>query len=124
LEKIPHSVIENLGGWLYTIAKHSCIDLYRKRWVSLESVSGNQDTSLIVKDTHLQDQEKEIQLQQIRQKINQLVEKQRICLKLYLEGYSYEEIFQITHYTKKEVKSAIQAGKENIKKSFLQNRGD
>ena len=117
LEKIDSCATENLGGWLYMIAKHCCIDLHRKQWQSLnEDVSTRPESpdALIA-------QEKEVQIDELNQRINQLDEKQRISLKLYLQGYSYKEISQITQYKEKEVKSAIQASKENLKKGYLEN---
>ncbi len=124
LEKIQQCAIDNIGGWLYTVARHSCIDIYRRQMVSLDSSPSNPDMMPKTNGTALQAQEKESQLLKLRQLLNELDEKQRICLKLYLEGYSYKEISNLTQFSEKAVKSAIQAGKENIKKGFLLNKGD
>lgn len=122
LEKIPECSIENIGGWLYTVAKHSCIDIYRKQQVPLNSIPANGATIRAVHKTQLLEQERNAYLQELRKGITQLIEKQRICLKLYLEGYSYKEICQITQFSEREVKSAIQIAKQNVKK-FIENRG-
>ena len=124
LEKIDSCASENVGGWLYMIAKHCCIDLHRKQWPSLpNSEVSNPARSWNVGGITLVEQEKEIHMEELRQRINQLNEKQRISLKLYLEGYSYKEISKITPYNEKEVKSAIQASKENLRKWYLEREG-
>ncbi|MCI0604305.1 RNA polymerase sigma factor [bacterium] len=116
LEKIRQCAIDSIGGWLYTVAKHSCIDIYRRQMISLNSSSSNLDRIPKINGSELRAQEKESKLLKLRQLLNELDEKQRICLKLYLEGYSYKEISKLTQLNEKAVKSAIQTGKENIKK--------
>ena len=116
LEKARDSTVSNCGGWLFTIAKHCCIDIHRKSSGKVRFVSSNEENTeeAIISG----DQEKKIEIQQLIEKINKLSDKQRISMKLYLEGYSYQEIAELTQYSEKEVKSAIQTGKENLIKFF------
>jgi RNA polymerase sigma factor (sigma-70 family) len=121
LEKARDSTISSVAGWLFTIAKNCCIDIHRKNYSDMYSRSSSEDSNLEVAITD-EVQEKNVEVQELLRKINELSDKQRISLKLYLNGYSYQEIAQITQYTEKEVKSAIQTGKENLRKYFQRSK--
>ena len=110
--------IHNAGSWLVRVAMNSCIDIHRKEHAAILESHSEMDSVFIGSTSNKETEQKEIQAQELLQKINELGEKQRVCLKLYLEGYSYQEIAKITQYSEKEIKSAIQTGKGNLKKSF------
>jgi RNA polymerase sigma-70 factor (ECF subfamily) len=110
--------IQNAGGWLLRVALNSCIDLHRKERSAILETHSEMDPELNAAAVNPETQQTEVRIQELLQRINELGEKQRVCLKLYLEGYSYQEIARITPYNEKEIKSAIQTGKENLKKSF------
>jgi RNA polymerase sigma factor (sigma-70 family) len=120
LEKAREVTVSNFAGWLFTMAKHCCIDIHRKRCGEMRFVSSDEDNT--EEGIANADQEKKIEIQELIQKINQLGDKQRICVKLYLQGYSYQEIAEVTRYSEKEVKSAIQTGKENLVKFFQRSK--
>lgn len=110
--------IHNIGSWLHKVARNSCIDIHRKEHAAIFKSHSDRDPAMVVTGTNEETQLKETRIRELIQRINELGQKQRISLKLYLEGYSYQEIARITHYSENEVKSAIQTGKENLRKSF------
>lgn len=118
LQCAGQDTIYNVGSWLYKVARNSCIDIHRKERAAIFESHSETDPVLIIAGTRKETQQTEARVQELIQRINELGQKQRISLKLYLEGYSYQEISRITHYSEKEVKSAIQTGKENLRKSF------
>lgn len=111
--------IHNVGSWLFRVAMNSCIDIHRKERAAIFKSHSETDPALIAAVvTNQEAQRTETRIQELIQWINELGQKQRACLKLYLEGYSYQEIARITHYSEKEIKSAIQTGKENLRNRF------
>lgn len=110
--------IRNFGGWLMRVAMNSCIDIHRKERASIMESHSGTDPVLIAVSAKRDTLQEDARVQELIQRINELAPRQRVCLKLYLEGYSYQEISRITRYSDKEIKSAIQTGKENLKKSF------
>jgi RNA polymerase sigma-70 factor (ECF subfamily) len=119
LEKAKDSTVNSVAGWLFTMAKNCCIDIYRKRNAQ---VSSSEDPDSEEGGITPETQDKNIEIQELIQQINELGDKQRISLKLYMEGYSYQEITKLTLYSEKEVKSAIQTGKENLRRFFKGSR--
>ncbi len=119
LQRSDQDTIHNVGGWLLRVAKNSCIDIHRKERTTMFETHSEIEPPInapVSKET----QQTELRIQELIQKVNELDQKQRICLKLYLEGYSYREIARITDYNEKEIKSAIQTGKGNLRKLFQQ----
>jgi RNA polymerase sigma factor (sigma-70 family) len=117
LQAASQDTIHNVGGWLLKVAKNSCIDIHRKERIVIIESHSEMDPIFVERGSNAI-QEMETRIRELIQRINELGQKQKVCLKLYLEGYSYQEIARITHYSEKEIKSAIQTGKENLKKSF------
>ena len=107
--------IENLGGWLYRVAKNECLDILRKRATTHHSEDGLQhlaDDELDI-EAHI---EQEKNIKKLLEAITSLKEEQKICIELfYLEQKSYHEIVALTNFDLKQVKSNIQNGKRNLK---------
>jgi len=118
LEGASQGDIHNAGSWLVRVAMNSCIDIHRKERAAIFESHSESDPVLIAAVANQETQQTETRIQELIQRINELGHKQRVCLKLYLEGYSYREIARMTRYSEKEIKSAIQTGKGNLKKSF------
>ncbi len=110
--------VHNAGGWLLRVAMNSCIDIHRKERAAIMETHSETDPDLMAAASIQETQQEEARVQELIQRINELGHKQRVCLKLYVEGYSYREIARMTRYNEKEIKSAIQTGKGNLKKSF------
>ncbi len=118
LQGAGQDTIHNVGGWLFRVARNSCIDIHRKERAAIFESRSETDPALGVAGANQETPQTDTRIRELTQRINELGQKQRISLKLYLEGYTYQEIARLTHYSEKEVKSAIQTGKENLRKSF------
>ncbi len=107
--------IDNLGGWLYKVAKNECLDSLRKNYRQIHIEI--QDQKLKFEATDPDEQlEQEQTLTLLSAAINQLKEEQRVCINLfYLQNKSYQEISDCTKFDIKQVKSNIQNGKRNLK---------
>lgn len=119
LEKLP-AQLTNLGGWLYMVMKHECMDYLRKPahisneahpdyMHALAADEVNDDTHWAIT----------FQEEKIVALIDTLKEEQRTCIRLFfLEHQSYQDIVEKTGYTLNDVKSYIQNGKRNLKIKF------
>lgn len=105
-----------LKSWLYQLTKNECFMLLRKKGKQQsQSIEENQweDTSL---DDIDEKQAEEQTLAVLEKAITQLKDKQKICIELfYLKKQSYQQVVDATGFSLKEVKSAIQNGKRNLK---------
>lgn len=111
--------IDSFRPWLYQKTKNKCFMELRKNKTYHESID---DTFVIDEslDELLEKQKKETILTELEQAITQLDDKQQSCIRLfYLEKKSYHEIEQQTQLTYKEIKSAIQNGKRNLKNNLM-----
>lgn len=115
--------VEKFKPWLYQMAKNECLMKLRKtnkiNHVEIENnpLESDHEESLQEK------KEQEREYTELEQAIEQLNTKQKECVKLfYLEKKSYQEIELVTGYSLKEVKSAIQNGKRNLKIILEQNQ--
>jgi RNA polymerase sigma factor (sigma-70 family) len=109
--------IENIGGWLYSIAKNACLDEIRKnqktRIENVEDVNLNNEIDDFDLSLHQQD---EFKIQKLYQAIESLKIEQKKCIQLfYIEEKSYKEIATLLNCEIKTVKSNIQNGKRNLK---------
>lgn len=115
INEFNKQTIDNIGGWLYRVAKNECLNELRKK-NHLISDDGlhylEADDTFTIKE-HLQNETRIIALQNA---LKELKEEQRICVDLfYLQQKSYQEIVEITNFDLKQVKSNIQNGKRNLK---------
>jgi RNA polymerase sigma factor (sigma-70 family) len=120
---LKYHQIKNFKSWLYSVAKNHCLMLLRKK--SVENMSmplpeneENESDFMEFPDfIHLineEDEEAEISL--LNNSIDELEEGQKICIRMFfLEDRSYKEIFDVTGYDFKQVKSYIQNGKRNLR---------
>lgn len=101
-------------GWLMRIAKNICIDGWRRRRPETEVAetelgeSGIEGVAVVpALDLHLS-------AQQVWREIDSLPPRQRECLVMKIEGYSYEEIAARTGLTVEAVKSHLQNGRRML----------
>jgi RNA polymerase sigma-70 factor (ECF subfamily) len=115
LSEIPKTEINNIGGWLYTVAKNECLGVLRGR-------------KPLVDETQLQELGQEAdqpieellrqsrQAEALREAMEGLKSDQKDCIRLfYFERNSYQQIADVMHYSVKQVKSHIQNGKRNLR---------
>jgi RNA polymerase sigma-70 factor, ECF subfamily len=103
-------------GWLVTIARHVCLDEFRR--AAFRQAAADQLLQ------HSNGQRKltpleETMLQELHAELGQLETEYRLCFLLsQVVGYSYHEIMQQTGYTEKQVKTYIQTARRHIERRF------
>jgi RNA polymerase sigma-70 factor, ECF subfamily len=113
--------IQNFKNWLLTLSRNHCLMLLRKRKkeIKILYIEDFNEDYFVENDSfeHLINQKtKNIMIEGLQDTIERLDENQKICIKLfYLENKSYKEIFDLTGFSLKQVKSYIQNGKRNLK---------
>ena len=115
-EKLPQRIavsdITYFKSWLYIVTKNECLMLLRKKG----NITVELTQELESKDTFEDKQNQEIKLKLLDTAITQLKEEQRNCIRqFYIEKKSYQEISVSLNTDIKNVKSAIQNGKRNLK---------
>ena len=117
-EKIIRHTIENFKGWLYRLTKNECLMFLRKQ--KTRFLHHAQIDSLA--EAEKEPENKEAQLSLMERSMDALKPEQEKCLRLfYLEDKSYQEVADLLHLDMKQVKSAIQNGKRNLKIILIQN---
>jgi RNA polymerase sigma-70 factor (ECF subfamily) len=116
-EDLPKKILKHdilhFKSWLYRVTKNECLMYLRKQKIEISSddlqhLEEDQDSSSI--------QLKEIKLTILEGTLTELKDEQRTCLELfYLKDRSYQEISDELNIDIKQVKSAIQNGKRNLK---------
>jgi len=125
IEDLKKHEVRNFKAWLYSVVKNNSLK-YKKaasNYVLQENDAIFSDNDFNKED--VEEKEKlEIQLVQLEDKLNELKEDQRMCLKLfYLENRSYKEIVDMTGFDLMSVKSNIQNGKRKLK-IYLENKNN
>jgi RNA polymerase sigma-70 factor (ECF subfamily) len=103
----------HFAGWLYTIAKHECVNYVHQAAVRLHGgdidkldLSNSEDPAIAA---------------DVKEVLSQLDARQRIALKLlYVCRYSYEEISSLKGWPVEEVKTHVQNGRRMFR--LLWNR--
>ncbi len=118
--KLKKHEIEYFKSWLYMVTKNECLMLLRKKNfdvpLELEQIEAN--------ETDESHDQQEINYSLLEQKIKSLKPEQKLCIELfYIKGMSYNEISEEVNITIKQVKSAIQNGKRNLK-ILLENENE
>ncbi|MEY4522538.1 MAG: hypothetical protein RIT10_1723 [Bacteroidota bacterium] len=124
---ITHSV-SNFKSWLYMVTKNECFMYLR----SIKSYNETADfTTLSNEDEEDDPVLKDIKYNLLEQHLNDLKEEQRECLvRFYMMNESYVEISDALKISVKQVKSALQNGKRNLKINleknsiFIENNND
>jgi RNA polymerase sigma-70 factor (ECF subfamily) len=122
-EKIQHKLIthtvSNFKSWLYMVTKNECFMYLR----SIKSYDETADfTTLSNEDEEDDPVLKDIKYNLLEQELNDLKEEQRECLvRFYMMNESYVEISDALKISVKQVKSALQNGKRNLKINLEKN---
>lgn len=114
LDDLKRHSIEYFKAWLYQVAKNHCLMQLRKNDPVIDKEL--QEEIVEFEDEWHQKVKEEKFLNQLEAAVQDLNRKQRVCIRhFYLDGMSYAEVARQTTYDIKEVKSAIQNGKRNLK---------
>lgn len=113
--------INNFKSWLIFVCKNHCISELRKK-----NVEAGRRNEFLNKPAEEYDSTEHLAVEKkyndIEKAIEQLPEKQKLCIKLfYYENHSYDDIANKTGFNSNEVKSYIQNGKRNLK-IYLSNK--
>lgn len=118
--------------WLVRIVSNRCIDALRSRkrhlHISLDEVTSDDDNAAAFELPDLRDEplarlEQQEFIAMLRQGLLTLQEEQRIAVILCdVEGFSYEEISQITHVPAGTVKSRIARGRMSLRAYILRQQ--
>ncbi len=122
--EVKKTKIDNIGGWLYRVAKNVCLSELRKgRTYTDEQALRYTEQPQAVPITEYWETEKQIDT--LKAALKDLNESQQQCVTLfYIERKSYQEITSITGYDIKQVKSYIQNGKRNLKLKLEQQESN
>ncbi len=107
------------GAWLKRIVINQCLDFVKKQ--KLETVEINEEVISIADDDDWEIEE-EINLQTIYNCIEQLPQKCKNVVKLYLlEGFDHQEVSQILQISEVSSRSQLSRGKNRLKELLKQN---
>lgn len=114
--------VENFKSWLYVTTRNHCLMQLRARKGRYQQEFSPElvETQFLL---HLDEEpEMEQNLSKLEKCIDQLVNDQRQCVRLfYLQEKCYKEITGLTGFDLSKVKSYIQNGKRNLKICMEQN---
>ena len=96
--------VDNLTGWLYTVAKNKVIDWYRKKRLPTVSIEEPLENGFSLRDflaeeipEELDDETRELVFQAIMDAIDELPDKQRyVFIQQVVEGKTFRELAQET----------------------------
>lgn len=111
--------IDNKEAWCMTVTRNMAIDKTRSRKVSVQDISAYHHLS-DADETQDRKMEKDERFGSIMQLVNQLPEKQREIIHLRdVEGYSYQEIADMTESTLDFVKVSLHRSRKTLKEQLL-----
>ena len=113
-QKIRNHDIANFKSWLYSVTKNECFMRLRKK--SIQTNELNDELFGETPDNKEELETKESQFELLETALDELKAEQHDCIRLfYIEKKSYDQISQELRISVKQVKSAIQNGKRNLK---------
>jgi RNA polymerase sigma factor (sigma-70 family) len=101
-------------AWLHRIARHVCIDQWRKKRPEVPPDESDEDATVVIVSPGL-DAEQQSMFEQLHREMAKLPEEQRRCLELKIEGHSYEEIATMTGLRVDAVRSHLQNGRRTLR---------
>ena len=108
------------GAWLKRIVINKCIDTIKSK---KQQVTELDEVHLKVVDTAYEDEwlvDDAITLDEVKQAINELPDKYRYVIMLYLiEGYDHQEIAQILNITEVASRTQLSRGKSKLKELLI-----
>jgi RNA polymerase sigma-70 factor (ECF subfamily) len=113
LKQIQKEMPSNIGGWIYTVTKNTCLQELRSKKkdnsVDIDSISVTSEYSIDFTE------DPERLLSHLQTALEQINEHQAYCIRqFYLEEKTYAAIVDESNYSLKEVKSHLQNGRRNL----------
>lgn len=123
-EQLPNTKIQYFKSWLFSVIRNHCISHIRSYNRTANKTAGWKKIQEVEEAVFpiYEGIEKEVQLStaEIQVALQALEENQRRCIYLfYYESKSYREIMALTGFSAKEVKSYLQNGKRQLKRSLI-----
>lgn len=125
-DKLQDQIIDNFSSWLYTFSKNHCLMQLRKKKTKKHGIEMGSHLSVdqvILSSTNEEAENKKLQeiaLEEMEKAIENLSKDQKECITyFYLNQMSYDQVASKTNLTLKQVKSAIQNGKRNLKNALI-----
>jgi RNA polymerase sigma-70 factor (ECF subfamily) len=107
-----------IGSWIKKIVINQCIDYLKKKKIELVSI---EEKELQLADSNDWKVNNELDVATITNTINNLPEKYKVVLNLYLiEGYDHKEIAQVLNITEINSRSQLMRGKNKLKSELKQ----
>lgn len=116
ITKLRQHEVSNFKSWLYTLAKNHCLMKLRSG-KKMQTTNFSEEFMQSAEDGHLENVlNREEHFQQLEDCMDLLAEGQRTAIEaFYLRGKCYNEICAETGLEWKQVRSAIQNGRRNLK---------
>jgi RNA polymerase sigma-70 factor (ECF subfamily) len=103
----------SIGAWIKKIVINQCIDYLKKKKIELVSID---EEKLTIADENDWNVNEEVTINSITSAINNLPEKYKVVLNLYLiEGYDHQEIAQVLNITEVTSRTQLMRGKNKLK---------
>ena len=113
-QKIQNHEITHFKSWLYSVTKNECFMRLRKK--SIQTNELNDELFGEEPENKEELETKEAQFELLETALEELKLEQQHCIRLfYIEKKSYDQISEQLNISLKQVKSAIQNGKRNLK---------
>ncbi|MCU7699653.1 RNA polymerase sigma factor [Enterococcus gallinarum] len=107
---MPKTKPDDFERWLFTIAKFTLYDFYRRKRYLLVA----EEVDTLMQEIPIEDQDS-LEKEEALRHVNQLPNKLRHPLILAIRGYSYQEIAEILNLTLSTVKSRVFQARKQVK---------
>ena len=107
---LPKTKPDDFERWLFTIAKFTLYDFYRRKRYLLVA----EEVDTLMQEIPIEDQDS-LEKEEALLHVNQLPNKLRHPLILAIRGYSYQEIAEILNLTLSTVKSRVFQARKQVK---------
>jgi RNA polymerase sigma-70 factor (ECF subfamily) len=120
-KKEQYTEIENKEAWCMTVARNMAIDKIRSRKMPASDIDGHRNIS-DSSSTPEQAYEQKEQMSNVMKLLDELPEKQKMIIHLRdVEGYTYQEIADMTESTLDFVKVSLHRARKALKEKLLKN---
>jgi len=123
-EKLPETEVNNFNSWLFSVCKNRCMEFHRSKSkrseenISIESFEENPAFANVEPETEDRT-DRPSNIKELELLMAALPASQKTCMRLfYLQKMSYDKIQTKTGFTFKEIKSALQSGRNRLRSAI------